>query len=259
MRWLLAGTVAGLCWAGTAAATVPPADPSEVGVPTDPAPTTTVVPPPVVPGVLPVAQGPLVVLPAECVTPAAPVAVFEGTITDAVATTARFSVTRVLAGTLANDEVNGRVDVVYGPETRFLEIGGRYIVGAGRSAATGSLVSAVREPAPLFGGDAVVGANDTDVDCVTLDDPVRTLSANGTAVDTGVLTPLRGSGSDLLVAVLKPLAIAFSALVALVLVKQLVFAVGRSLREMGDAPPPISRKRRHSSDGSSESSAKPTV
>ncbi len=245
MRWVFVGVLAGLVWAGSAAATVPPGDPEEVGVPIDTVPPDNSTPDTTPSGALPPAAGPLVVLPAECVVPALPVVVFEGTITDAVSTTARYSVSRVLAGSLSGFAVNGQVDVFYGDETRFLAIGGHYIVGAGQSAISGGLASAVREPAPLFGGDAVVGANDSDVDCVTVEDPVRTLLANGQPVDTGVLAPLRGSGRSLLSAILRPLAVAFGVLVALVLVKHLLFAIGRALRELGDGPPPSARRRGH--------------
>jgi hypothetical protein len=195
---------------------------------------------------LPAAQGPLVVQPSGCVTPAPPVAVFEGTITDAVATTARYTVVRVLAGTLRGYEVGDRVDVRYGEETRFLQVGGTYVVGAGRAAEDGFLVSTVREPLPLFGGDAVVGLNDSDVDCITMDDPVRTLLPDGSSVDTGVLAPLRGNGGSVLSAVLRPITVAFLVLLGLVLLKHLVFAIGRALRDMGEEPA-IERTRHHES------------
>lgn len=239
---LLAGLFAAAAYASPASATVPPTEPPPA--PVEPgAPASTV---PVDPETgLPAAQGPLVVLPAGCVTPALPLAVFEGVITDAVSTTARFRVQRVLAGSLQGYLVGDLVDVRYGEETRFLDVGGTYIVGAARSAEDGLLVSTVREAAPLFGGDAVVGVNDSDVECITLDDPVRTLMPDGSAVDTGVLAPLRGNSKSLLGAVLRPLAIAFCALLALVVMKHLLFGIGRALRDMGDAPPPIERARRH--------------
>ncbi|MFZ4721439.1 MAG: hypothetical protein ACOYMR_18580 [Ilumatobacteraceae bacterium] len=193
---------------------------------------------------LPAAQGPLVVPPAGCVSPAPPVAVFEGEIVAAVRDTARFQVGRVLAGSLEGYEVDGLVDVRYGEETRFLSIGAPYVVGAGAAAEDGALVSTVREPAPLFGGDAVVGANDSDVDCPLIAEPVRTLLPDGSSVDTSVLSPLRGNGPSILGAILRPLGAAFAVLLALVLIKHLVFAVGRSLRDLGE-PAPVDRGRRH--------------
>lgn len=195
---------------------------------------------------LPAAQGPLAVLPAGCVAPAPPIAVFEGVITDAVATTARFRITRLLAGSLQGYQFGDVVDVRYGDETRFLDVGGIYVVGAGSAATDGALVSTVREAAPLFGGDAVVGLNDNDVDCPTLDDPVRTLLPSGQSVDTGVLAPLRGNSKSLLGAVLRPVGIALLVLLALVLVKHLLFATGRALRDLG-AGAPVERGRHHDS------------
>jgi hypothetical protein len=244
----LAGSASG------AEASAPPDTGGDAGatvVTLPPDPNATTVPPSTVPvdpaTGLPLAQGPLVVLPAGCVTPSQPLAVFEGVIDASVANTARFRVTRLLSGSLQGYEVGALVDVQYGNETRFLEVGTTYIVGVGASAATGGLVSTVREPAPLFGGDAVVGANDSDVDCVIIDDPVRTLTVNGTSVDTGVLAPLRGEGKSLLSAVLRPLAVAFGVLLALVTVKLLVFAIGRALRDMGDSEP-VGRSRHHQVD-----------
>lgn len=245
-RVLLVGLLAGLCaaaaFASPAAATVPPTDPPPA--PVDPgAPATTVALDPETG--LPLAQGPLVVLPAGCVTPALPLAVFEGVITDAVTSAARFRVERLLSGSLQGYVIGDLVDVRYGEETRFLDVGSTYVVGVARSAEDGLLVSTVREPAPLFGGDAVVGVNDSDVECITLDDPVRTVMPDGAAVDTGVLAPLRGNGKSILGAVLRPVAIAFCVLLALVVVKHLLFGIGRALRDMGDAPPPMERGRRH--------------
>ncbi len=221
--------------AATPSTTVPPPAPGQ------PVPSTLVVDPS---NGLPAAQGPLVVLGAGCVAPANPVAVFEGEITDAVATTARFRVTRLLAGSLQGYQVGDQVDVRYGDETRFLGVGETYIVGAGTAADDGALVSTVREPAPLFGGDAVVGLNDSDVDCPTLDDPVRTLLPDGSSVDTGVLAPLRGNGESLVGAVLRPVGIALLVLLALVLVKHLLFAIGRGLRDLSSGAP-VDRTRHH--------------
>lgn len=182
---------------------------------------------------LPVARGPLEVLPAGCVAPATAVAVFEGTITAAVSTTARFKVLRVLAGSLGADEVGGQADVRFGDETRFLSVGSTYIVGVSRPDKSG-LFSTVREPAPLFAGDAVVGANNSDIACPLANDPIRTLLPDGTPVDTGVLAPLHGKSTRLLLAVLEPVLVAIAILLGLVLVKHLVFATGRAVRDVAD-------------------------
>jgi hypothetical protein len=173
------------------------------------------------------------VLPAGCVSPPSAVAVFEGKITAAVSTTARFKVVRVLAGSLGADEVGGQTDVRYGDETRFLAVGSTYIVGVSR-ADKGGLLSTVREPAPLFAGAAVVGANNSDIACPSVSDPIRTLLPDGTPVDTGVLAPLHGKRSRVLLAVLEPVLVAIAVLLGVVLVKHLVFATGRAMRDVAD-------------------------
>jgi hypothetical protein len=183
---------------------------------------------------LPVARGPLTVLPAGCVSPPAAVAVFEGKITAAVSTTARFKVLRVLAGGLGADEVGGQTDVRYGDETRFLSVGATYIVGVSRPD-KGGLFSTVREPAPLFAGDAVVGANNSDIACPLVSDPIRTLLPDGTPVDTGVLAPLRGKRTRLLIAVGEPVLVAVAVLLGVVLVKHLLFATGRAMRDVAES------------------------
>lgn len=239
---LLVGLLAGVClagaWCGVAVASAPPSTvPPGQGQPT--APTVPVDPS----NGLPAALGPLVVQPSGCVSPSPPLAVFEGRINDAVSTTARFEVRRLLAGSLDGYIVGDKVDVRYGDETRFLEVGGRYIVGVGRAAGDGFLVSTVREPLPLFGGDAVVGVNDSDVDCFAIAEPVRTLLPDGSPVDTGVFAPLRGNGASVLGAVLRPLGIALVVLLGLVLLKHLVFAIGRTVRDSLDEPAPAATRR----------------
>ncbi len=241
-----------LLWSGRATAGVPPTEPVDPAAPVDTGvPVETVTPATTLPpGVLPPALGPLVVVPPGCLAPAPAQAVFVGQLanTDQPPTTARFRVESVLAGNLDGYTGGGNlVDVRYGEGTRFLELGAQYVVGAAVDAETGVLVSTVREATPLFGGDAVIGANDSDIDCPRVEDPVRTLRADGTPVDTGVFTPLKGGGSSMMSAVLRPLAVALGVLVALVLVKHLLFGIGRSLRDMGTGePPPRTRgKRRH--------------
>lgn len=234
-----------LCCTGRALAT-PPTDPVDPNAPTDTVATATTL----ALGELPPALGPLVVVPTGCVVPAAARAVFVGQLanTDLPPTTARFRLERILAGDLQGYAGGNLVDVHYGAETHFLQLGSHYIVGVAVDPTTGLLVSTVREAAPLFGGDAVIGANDSDVDCPRIEDPVRTLQADGSPVDTGVLTPLHGEGPALLAAVLKPLAIAFAVLVLLTLVKLLLFAVGRSLRDVARAeplPPRVRQTRQH--------------
>ena len=255
-QWMCLGLLAVMSWGGRAGATspTPPVDPAaavETTVPIAPvAPVDTVAPSTsLAPGELPPALGPLVVVPTGCAVPAPATAVFVAQLayTDVPPTTARFRLERVLAGSLDGFVSGSFVDVHYGDQTHFLTIGSHYIVGVAVSESSGLLVSAVREAAPLFGGDAVISANDSDVNCPRVEDPVRTLTADGGSVDTGVLTPMKGHGGSLLSAVLRPFAVAFAILLLLVLVKHAIFAVGRSLRDVSftQPTPKKMRPRRH--------------
>ena len=232
-----------LFWGAAVSAAAPPTDPV---TPTDSTLPLASLPPT---STLPGTGAPLVIVPPGCASFPPALAVFRGTIVladdPARPTTFRFRIDALLAGSLVEFARGGLVDVYFGDEAKLLTLGMQYVVGVQVDLDTDQLTSAVREAAPLFGGDAVIGANDSDVRCPRLQDPVRTLHVNGQSVDTGVLTPMKGQGRSLALAVLKPLAVAFAALLALVLMKHLLFAVGRSVRNVGDSTrprPPATRR-----------------
>ncbi len=204
------------------------------------------VPPPIVDSL--VASTPLVVVPAGCNSPPAPVAVFVGTLAAADATTARFAVEQIRAGSLDGYAVNTIVDVRYNDDIRFLHTGQQYLVGAIPDPVLGGLSSKVRVAAPLFGGDAVIGVDDTDLRCPRVEDGVKTLLTDGTDVDSGVLAPLKTAKRSVAKAIVKPLGIAFGVLFVLVAIKLLIFAMVRSAREREPDVPSVlevQRDRQH--------------
>ncbi len=266
MRWVFSGLLIAMCW-GTAVSASTPTEPSTtppttaaadtpvgsvVSGTTDTVPLVIEQPAPIVDSH--VVSGPLLVAPAGCTAPPAPVAVFVATLAASDATTARFAVQQLRAGSLDGYAVDTIVDVRYDDDVRFLRPGEQYLVGAALDPARGVLASKVRLPAPLFGGDAVIGVNDSNVQCPTFEDGVKTLHVDGTEVDTGVLTPLKSAKRSLLRAILKPLAIAVGVLIVLAAIKLLIFAMVRSVREAAydDVPPPleVERDRQHFDDGS---------
>jgi hypothetical protein len=186
----------------------------------------------------------LVPVPVGCAAPPLEQVVFIGTMVLSDTSTARFAIQSIRSGSVAGFEVGGLIDVRYGDEVRFLDVDSTYIVGAGVDPATGVLSSAVRSPAPLFGGNEIAGIDDSDVDCPRLGDPVRTLTIDGTSIESGVLTPLRNAKGDIARAVLQPIGVAFLILVGLAAIKLLLFAMGRSLRDLGSEERPA-RRRRH--------------
>lgn len=241
VRAFFVGALLSLAW-GAAASAVPSTEP-----PTEPPiePSTTVapevigpqlpaqeVPPPLVDPRI--ASAPLVAVPVGCFAPPPPVAVFVGTLAAADATTGRFAVEQIRAGSLDGYAVDTIVDVRYDDDIRFLHPGEQYLVGTIPDPLLGVLRSKVRLAAPLFGGDAVIGVNDTDLHCPRIEDGVKTLLVDGRGVDTGVLAPLKTAKKTMLKAVLRPLGIAFGILVVLVSIKLLVFAMVRAARERTD-------------------------
>ncbi len=172
-------------------------------------------------------NAPLVIVPAGCVAPAPARAVFVGTLVDSVPNTARFSVDQVRAGSLDGFAVGGQVDVDYDDETRFLDIGETYLVGVGIDPVTDRLSSKVREPAPLFGGNDVIGVDDTDVLCPEIGDPIRTVFPDGSSVETGVFSPLAENRSEVVRALALPAVVAFAILLGLAALKAAIAGIGR--------------------------------
>ncbi len=252
VRSVIIGVLVASGWSAAVSAAPPvepPAEPTTTLVSDvigPPLPVTQIPPPIVDPNIV---STPLVVVPAGCLTPPPPIAVFIGTLAAADTTTARFAVQQIRAGSLDGYAVNTIVDVRYDDDIRFLHTGQQYLVGVIPDPLLRVLTSKVRVPAPLFGGDAVIGVDDTDVRCPRVEDGVKTLLADGTDVDTGVLAPLTTAKKSLLNAILKPLGIAFLVLVVLASMKLLIFAMVRAAREppLDDVPGPLEpqRERQH--------------
>jgi hypothetical protein len=121
--------------------------------------------------------------------------------------------------------------VRYGQDTKFLDEGTRYIVGAASDLFSPLLVSKVRENAPLFGGDAVVGINGATGICPNLEDPVRTLFQNGTSIDTGVLGPLLENKLLIVLSILIAIAVVVGGLFVLVMSQQVSRQASRGMRQ----------------------------
>jgi hypothetical protein len=179
----------------------------------------------------------LVAVPLGCTVPNLPDVVFVGTLLDKGTPaglpdttenqTARFRLDQARAGSLERFTFNGIVDVRYGADTKDLDKGEQYLVGASVDATTGALSSTVREAEPAFGGDDVIAAAQQDLKCPTLADPVRTLHTDGTPVDDSLLKPLLSSKGRLLRAILLPLMVVFGVVFALVAVRWLITGAWR--------------------------------
>lgn len=181
------------------------------------------------------ARSPLVPTPAGCLAPDPADLAFVGEVVDKDFERVRYEIVQLRAGSTIGYSVKGVIDVLYFDDAKFLEVGEQYLVGARFRPEFGALTSSIRPDEPLFGGNDVIGLEDTDIDCPLIDDPVRTVQPDGAAVDSGVLSPLFDDKRKLFATIGVPTAIAFGVIAALVIVRWLlglgftgIFALGRA-------------------------------
>lgn len=172
----------------------------------------------------------LVPVPPGCPAPELPDVVFVGTVVERDYRTVRFLVGTVRAGSPTPFAVDGRIDVRYGLDAQYLDVGAEYLVSARRDPLLGVLASRLRDPAPEFGGDDIVGLEDADRRCPEAEDPVRTLFVDGTVVPTSVLAPILESRTQVLGAVLLPVGVAFGLIFLLAMLRLGVSGVARGVR-----------------------------
>jgi hypothetical protein len=177
-------------------------------------------------------NAPLVPVPSACIAPPRPEVVFVGTLVERDFRTGRFEIDQVRAGDESPFAVDGLIDVRYGFDVDYLEIGDQYLVSARRDPVIGLLASKIREPAPLLGGDDVVGVAESDVECPRLEDPIRTFLPDGSSIDSAVLAPLGDHSTQLLGAFLIPIAVAFGIIFVLATLR---WGIGGLLRGIGSA------------------------
>lgn len=170
-------------------------------------------------------------VPVGCPPPPASQAVFVGRVKVLDATQALFEVERLRSGSLAgystdtptnSGAVVTEVGIYYGRDVKFLEPGVAYLVGTALDATTGRIFSRVTEEAPLFGGNQVADINNSGVVCPSFADVARTLNVDGSSIESGVLSGLRGESSRIVLAIAIPAGLVLLGLVTLVLVRRLL-------------------------------------
>ncbi len=179
----------------------------------------------------------LVPIPVGCPMPVETDVVFTGTVVgkDHVDEFVRFEIDQLRAGSSSEWAVDGLIDVRYGDDFRFLAEGDQYLVGAAFDNDYGRLGSKVRPAEPLFGGNDVIGLDDTSVECPEIEDAVMTMHLDGSPVDSGVLSLMVEDRRLLAATILVPAAITIAVLIGLVLLRRLwglglqgIFALGRT-------------------------------
>lgn len=158
--------------------------------------------------------------------------VFVGTVTDNDYRTVRYRVDQVRAGdmNLFGSQVGNQtlVDVRYTIDTKYLEIGGQYLVGAAFDQAQGVLVSKVAARPAAIGDDEIIGSQETLLECPPVEDPVMTSHTDGTPVRSGMFQPLVDDRTQLFTALALPVAIVLGTVFLLALIKWAVVSLGAS-------------------------------
>jgi len=170
-------------------------------------------------------------IPVGCAPPPVSQAVFIGKVKVLDATQAVFELVRLRSGSLAGystetpnslGTVVTEVGIYYGRDVKFLEVGATYLVGTALDSTTGRIFSRVTEAAPMFGGNQVADINNSGVVCPTYPDVARTLNTDGSTIESGVLSGLRGESRRILFAIVVPAGLVLLGLLTLVLVRRLV-------------------------------------
>ena len=168
---------------------------------------------------------------------------FVGTVVDSDFRTVRFNVDQVRAGDIGQFASSGLVDVRYGIDAKYLDGGDQYLIGALYDPNIQSLRSRVQPESPTFGGDEVIGATESDLECPELVDPMRTMHTDGSSIDSGVLSPFFGNRDGLLRSLLIPIAVVCAAVFALAAFRWFLTGFGRGVESIArtSSKPPAAR------------------
>ena len=145
------------------------------------------------------------------------------------ATSVSFSIQKTISGDAsAYVSSDGRVEVQYGTDGKFLDTGSVYVVGAVTDPFSPILVSKVRAEIATLNG--AVGQTNTGDACPAFEDAVITLHEDGTSVDTGVLRPLMKHKLLIALVLLASLAIAFGGLATVVIMQRTKRGIARTMK-----------------------------
>jgi hypothetical protein len=169
--------------------------------------------------VSPIGRYPLMLVPPGCEAPALPEVVFVGTVVQRDFRTVRWEIRQVRAGDPEAFGPGQQVDVRYGLDGQFLEVGEDYLVSTRREPFIGVLVSQVSVTPELFGGADVVGLAPTQVTCPPTVDVARTFHTDGAEISTTLFSTMAAERTQVLGALLIPVLAMMALVFVLALVK----------------------------------------
>jgi hypothetical protein len=168
-------------------------------------------------------------IPEGCFAQTIPQVVFVGKVENVSDASVSFSIQKTISGDAsAYVSGDGRVEVQYGTDGKFLNTGSVYIVGAVTDPFSPILVSKVRPETTTLSG-AIVQTNTGDA-CPTFEDAVITLREDGTSVNTGVLRPLMKNKVLIALVLLASVAIAFGGLATVVIMQRTKRGIARTMK-----------------------------
>lgn len=124
-------------------------------------------------------------VPEGCALPPIAQAVFVGTVNSVDVAAAEFRVTQLRAGSLDGYLAGDVVNVRYGADVKYVEVGSAYIVGVKIDPISSRLSSSIRDAAELFGGAEVAGSN---VKCPEYEEAARTINIDGSRINAGLFS-----------------------------------------------------------------------
>lgn len=174
----------------------------------------------------------LVEVPVGCPIQPLPDVVFVGTVVDSDFRTARFRIDQHRAGEIGQFAVDGLVDVRYGIDTKYLGEGAQYLIAATYDANIGGLRSRVQPERPVYGGDEIIGATESDLVCPEVADPMRTIHVDGSSVDTGLLSPIVNDRQGWLRVLVIPIVLVVGTIFALASIRWILTGFGRGVENL---------------------------
>lgn len=159
--------------------------------------------------------------------------VFVGTVAARDSKTVRFVAIIVRSGDPNLISDGGTVDIRFGYDAQYMTEGDAYLVGAYRHPDLGILVSKLSEGPVDFAGDEIVGVSENDVVCPEAEDPIMTLTPDGTPVEFSIIDPMLSERSRVVGALLVPFTIAVAVIFLLAMLRLSSQSLIASLRDLG--------------------------
>jgi len=168
-------------------------------------------------------------IPEGCFAQTIPQVVFVGKVENVSDASVSYSIQKTISGDAsAYVSGDGRVEVQYGTDGKFLDTGSVYIVGAVTDPFSPILVSKVRPETTTLSG--AIGQTNTGDACPTFEDAVITLHEDGSSVATGVLRPLLKNKVLIALVLLASVAIAFGGLTTVVIMQRTKRGIARTMK-----------------------------